>query len=259
MKLKKLLLVGGLVALGVAFIGTGTVKKLANAAKHEVQAYADKVGTPEREIEKLRKDVKELEKEESEIKDKFAQEIVQFERLNKGITEMRTKVTAERTELLAFADTIKAAKGQVSYGKASLSIDDAKRKLKADTTVLAQREKNLASMETTVKHREEAKTLLAQNLNQIQTVKMELTNELDSLEVQYQALKLQAAKNKYHRDDSKLSSIREGIEKLREKLDVQKVRVGLDTGKGRVDGPVGESVDEILAPLTGTAGEKSGD
>ena len=251
MKLKKLLLVSGIVALGVAFVGTGTVKKLAHAAKSEVQAFADKVGTPEREIEQLREKIKDLDKEESQIKDRYAHEIVQSERLTKGVAEMRAKVVAERNELMAFGESIKSATGKVSYGRASLSIDDAKRKLKSDANVVALREKNLSSMESTLANREEAKTILAQQLTEIQSVKNDLTSSLDSLEVQYQALKLQATKNKYHRDDSKLSEIRDGIDKLKERLEVQRVRVGLDTGKGRIDGPVTESVDQILAPLTG--------
>jgi chromosome segregation ATPase len=259
MKLKKLLLVGGIVALGVAFVGTGTVKKLASYAKSEVQAFADKVGTPEREIERLREEVQKLDKVESELKDKYAQEIVQFERLTKATAEMRASVEKERKAVLAFGDSITAAKGQVSYGKAMLSIDDAKRKLKSDANTVAQREKALATMETTLIHREEAKSLLSQELSEIQTVKNQLTNDLDALDVQYQALKLQATKNKHYRDDSKLSSIREGIEKLKQQVEVKKVRVGLDTGKGRVDGPVTESVDEILGALNGKKDEKTGD
>jgi hypothetical protein len=58
-------------------------------------------------------------------------------------------------------------------------------------------------------------------------------------------------KNKYHRDNTKLSEIRDGIEKVEDKLNQQDARVGLDTGKGRPDAPVTESVDEILSQTGG--------
>jgi chromosome segregation ATPase len=251
MKLKKIVLLGGVIALGVAFIGTGTVRKLAAYAKQEVQQFADKAGTPEREIERLREEVKSLDKTERQLKDELAQEIVQSDRLSKAVADLRTKVSAERSDVLAFADSIKKADKQVSVGKRMLSIDDAKRQLKLDTQAVAQREMTLKTMESTLGNREEAKSILTQNLNEIQAVKSDLTNTLDALEVEYKALRLQATKNKYTRDDSKLSAVREGIEKLKEKLEVQRVRIGLDTGKGRIDAPVTESVDDILAPLTG--------
>ncbi len=251
MKLKKILLLGGVIALGVAFIGTGTVKKLAAYAKHEVQSFADKAGTPEREIERLRDEVKSLDKTERQLKDELAQEIVQADRLNKAVADLRTRVTTERADVVAFGESIKKATTQVSLGKRTLSIDDAKRQLKLDASAVAQREQTLKTMESTLVNREESKSILTQNLNEIQAVKSDLTNTLDALEVEYKALRLQATKNKYHRDDSKLSAVRDGIEKLKEKLEVQRVRIGLDTGKGRIDAPVTESVDDILAPLTG--------
>lgn len=263
MKLKKVLLVAGIVGLGIAFVGTGTVKKYASYIKQEAQALADKASTPEREIERLREEVQKLDKVEKEIKDELANEIYQFERVSKQTAELRTKVGKEREETLAFADSIKTAeeqKGQVSYGRRAMSIGDAKRQLKADVDAVDKREKTLGSMETSLAHREEAKKLLTAQMNEIQNLRQTLSNELDALEVEYKALKLQAMQNKYTRDDSRWSAVRDGIEKLKEKVEVKRFRVGLDTGKGKIDGPVTESVDEITSKLTGKkAGDKGGD
>jgi chromosome segregation ATPase len=249
MKLKKLLLVGGIVGLAVAFIGTGTIKKYASYARQEIQQFADKAGTPEREIERLREEVKKLDKVEKEMKDELAQQIVSCDRLVMATAELRAKVTNEKAEALAFADQIDNAKGKVSFGSRTISPDEAKRQLKSMVSAYQHREKTVSSMETTLIHKEEAKKMLAAQVSEIQTERLRLTNELDAIEAEYQALKLAGMKNKYHRDDSKWSNVREGIEKLREKMEVQRVRVGLDTGAGRIDAPITESASDIVAPL----------
>jgi chromosome segregation ATPase len=257
MKLRKLLLVGGIVGLGFAFI-SGT--KYVSYAKQEVRALLDKAATPEREIERLREEIRGLDKVEKEMKDELANQIVQCDRLTKEIARQTTEVAKAESNANEFAELIKKSdKGFVALSNVKLSVDEAKRRLKSDVTALGQRKATVGSMEVTKLHREDAKKTIADQLNEIQSMKLALTNELDAIEAEYKALKLESMKNKYHRDDSKWSNIREGIEKLKEKVDYNRVRVGLDTGKGKIDGPVTETVDEILAPLTGKAGEKSGD
>ncbi len=256
MKIKKLLILGVIGFAGVAFVGS----KYFSYAKHEVTSWLDKkTGSPEREIARLRDEVKKLDKAETEIKDELANEMVMCEKVTKQVAEIRTKVNIERKDVLTLADELRASPTKISVGKSVLSFDDAKRKLKSDTTVVASREKTLASLETSLVHREEAKTLLGKQLSELQVMKLDLTNQLDSIEVEYKALKLQAMQNKNFRDDSKWSEVRDGIEKLKEKLQVKKIRVGLDTGAGKIDGPISESVDDIIAPLTGAKTEKSGD
>jgi len=259
MKLKKWLIAGGLLAAGTLFVGS----KYFSYAKNELTKMVEQhTATPEREIERLREEVKKLDKVEKDIKDELASEMVLCEKMAKQTAGLRTQVNAERTAVLALADEIRGAAGKVSIGKNVYSIDDAKRKLKGDTNAVAQREKTLNSLESTLAHREESKTLLKKQLEEVQIMKMDLTNELDAIEVEFKALKLQAMQNKHTRDDSKWSEVRDGIEKLKEKVQVKKVRVGLDTGKGKIDGPISESVDDIVAPLTGgkkDAGEKSGE
>ena len=256
MKIKKLLILGVIGFAGITFVGS----KYFSYAKHEVTSWLDKnTNSPEREIARLRDEVKKLDKAEVQIKDELANEMVMCEKVTKQVAEIRTKVNVERKDVLALADELRASPVKISVGKSVLSLDDAKRKLKSDATVVVQREKTLASLETGLVHREEAKALLGQQLTELQTMKLDLTNQLDSIEVEYKALKLQAMQNKHYRDDSKWSEVRDGIEKLKEKLQVKKIRVGLDTGAGKTSGPVTESVDDIIAPLTGAKSEKSGD
>ncbi len=247
MKLKKLILLGGLVIAGFAIVGIKNVKQ----AKTDIMAWAENRNSPEAEIKRLREEVRALDKTEKNLKDELATEMVMCDKITNQVAELRTKVIDERKAVLAFAEELQSSPTKVSIGKQSFSLNDAKRKLKSDAMAVAQREKTLVSLETSLGHREEAKTLLQRELTELQTMKLELNNELDALEVEYKALKLQAMQNKHYQDDTKWSEVRQGIDNLKEKLQIKKVRVGLDTGKGTVDGAVDESIDEIIAPLTG--------
>jgi chromosome segregation ATPase len=250
MKLKKVILMGGLVIAGFAFAGS----KYFAHVKNNVTAWADKQVSPESEIKHLREKVRGLEQAEKDIKDELATEMVMCDKLTTQVAQLRTKVGEERKAVLAFAEELQSSPAKVSIGKITFNLSEAKRKLKSDALAVASREKTLASLEKTLGHREEATMLLQRELSELQTLKLELTNELDSLEVEYKALKLQAMQNKHFQDDTKWSEVRAGIEKLKEKLQIKKVRVGLDNGHGTVDTAANESIAEIIAPLTGGEG-----
>ncbi len=267
MKLKKVLLVGGIATLGLVLLGGLPLAKSAigwvgdkieeHHAKVEKEREKDKEKNfdADKEIKKLKDDVAKLDKEEVNIKDDLAKEIAAAEKLNKQTAALRAAVEDERKALFAFGDSIKDAEVKnvkvPMSNKILLNVDEAKKKLVSDKGTLVKREKMLADLETSQKMREEAKATLYGQLTEIQDIRRTLMADLEALEVEYKALKLQAMKNKYTRDDGNVSEIRESIEKLKERVAQKRARVGLDTGKGKPDAPVTESVDEILAPVSG--------
>jgi chromosome segregation ATPase len=253
MKLKKLFLIGGIAALGLALVGGfGVVKKQMAYAKQSVQAWMDENTDPEQEIKRLKGEVAKLDGEENAIKNDLAKEIAAGEKLAKATKDMRASVDTERTDVLAFGAKIKEATDKVTVGKISMNVDDAKRKLASDAKNVTKREKMVADMEVALKVREEAKGVLYAQLSEIQDLRRTLSNELESIETEYKSLKLQGMKSKYQRDDSKLSEVREGIEKLREKLAEKRALNDLNNGKTvKTEAETLGSVDDILAPLSG--------
>lgn len=253
MKLKKILIIGGIATLGLALVGGfGVIKKQVAYAKQNVQAWMDENTDPEQEIKRLKGEVAKLDGEENAIKNDLAKEIAATEKLVKDNATLRAAVDSERSDALAFGEKIRAATGTVTVGKVSLNVDDAKRKLAADAKNVQKREKMLSDREVALKVREESKAVLYAQLSEIQELRRSLTVELDAIETEYKALKLQGMKSKYHRDDSKLSEVREGIEKLKDKVAEKRARVDLDTGKAtKIETETLGSVDDILAPLSG--------
>ena len=175
MKLKKVLLFGGIAALGLALVGGfGFAKKQLAYAKQHMQAWADENTDPEQEIKRLKGEVAQLDGEESAIKNDLAKEIAAADKLKKDADKLKTAVETERVDALAFRDKIKDAEEnnkKVSVGKVSLNVDDAKRKLQADTNTCLKRTKMVADMEAALKVREESKAVLYGQLDEIQNLR----------------------------------------------------------------------------------------
>jgi hypothetical protein len=129
---------------------------------------------------------------------------------------------------------------------------DAKDRLKSDVTFLVRKKATLATLEKTLTHRERAKDILEKQLDELNRQKLTLKTEIESIEVEYKALALQQIENKYQKDDSRLSGIKQTLEKLRKDLEVKQERIKLDPVGVEAAKPASkESVDDILAPLTG--------
>ncbi len=257
MKLKKVMLFGGIAVLGLALVGGfGFAKKQLAYAKQNIQAWADENTDPEQEIKRLKGEVAQLDGEESAIKNDLAKEIAAADKLRKDADKLKAAVEGERNAAVAFGGLIKDAEEnnkKVSVGKVSLNVDDAKKKLQADAKSVGKREKMVADMEAALKVREESKAVLYGQLDEIQNLRRTLSADLDGIEAEFKALKLQGMKNKYHRDDSKLSEVRDGIEKLRDKMAEKRARNDLDNGRAttKTETETLGSVDEILAPISG--------
>ena len=256
MKLKKVLLFGGIAALGLALVGGfGFAKKQLAYAKQNLQAWADENTDPEQEIKRLKGEVAQLDGEENAIKNDLAKEIAAADKLKKDVEKLRAAVEGERKDAQAFGDKIKEAEGdnkKVTIGKISLNVDDAKKKLSADAKNVQKREKMSADMDAALKVREESKAVLYAQLDEIQNLRRSYSADLDSIETEYKSLKLQGMKNNYHRDGSKLGEVSTSMDKLREKLAEKRALNDLNHGRPTQtqSEPMG-SVDEILAPISG--------
>ena len=239
------LIIGGVVfaVKGVGVIGT--LKREFQNARHAIRG--DK--SEEDQIKELRKEVDKLDKDIDKAKDALANEIVEVRDLTKQSAKLRAEVTNEEKRVLAFSDDLKTTEGQIAYGREMLSIPDAKDRLKSDVSLLVRKKNTASTMEKTLSHRERSKELLEKQLAELTNQKQTLKSEVDAIEVEYQNIKLQQMENKYQKDDSRLSSIKQSIEKMRKDLEVKKERIKLDPVGQPVTGS-SESVEDILKPLS---------
>ncbi len=87
-----------------------------------------------------------------------------------------------------------------------------------------------------------------------------LANEVDALEAQLNQLKLEQMKSKYQTDNTRLARIKEDLRALKMKVDVEREKLKLmpaafDTPAAATSG---KSVDDIMAPVTGSKPAQTG-
>lgn len=251
--LKKLLLIAVVaVAAGVALKRT-KVATYAVTEAESIREWADDQIPVEKKIGQMRKDVSGLDRDVERVKDELAREIVEVRELTNHVASLQDRVKGEETALVRRAEELKTATGKVAVGRTTLSVAEAKDQLKRDVDLAVKRKQQLASLEKTLGHRERIRDTLEKQLDSMLKQKQELKAEIDAIEAEYKSLQLAQIESKYQRDDSRLARVKESLTALRKKLDVERVK--LDLAPKGVEEPTatatGQTVDQILAPLTG--------
>jgi chromosome segregation ATPase len=255
---KKLLLVGVVAAIAVVGLKAVGLFGHVKSEVEEIGGWVDSKVPPEKKIAQLRKEVNALDKDIDKCAGELAKEIVEVKELTRETTALRASVETEGKTLHARGEAIKTANGRVAYGNATLTVDEAKTRLKRDVDTHVKRKRQLESLEKALATREQIRDNLQQQLEALQTQKQELKVAVDNLEAQYKELQLQQIESKYQTDNSRLAKVKEGIKKMEKDIEVQREKLNL-TQKVRDEQPVAgpakaESVDDILAPVNGKAG-----
>ena len=248
---KKLLVVGVIAA--VAFAGIRATKhgrELINVWK------AETAPTTEEKLADLRKEVAKLDKDVEKIKTELAKEIVAVRGLSTEITEQRAAVEYGNRKLMAQGEAIKDATERVKYGSSTVSVPEARERLKKDVAIHVQRKNTLEYKEKSLVQRERVRDALQGQLDTLVGQKKELLSAIDELEAEYKNVQLAQMEAKYQVDDSRLAKIKEQLRVIRNDVDVAKETVRLNEEVGPKLEPkavvtdAGQTVDEILAPIS---------
>jgi chromosome segregation ATPase len=257
--LKKLVIVG---VLGFVAVSALKGTKIASYLRSEFTAFRQEVESqipPEKEIHRLRNEVKLLDKDIMRVVNQLARERVEVSQLKDKIDELKANLGKEKELLDARAAAIKNATQQVTFGDRSLSLSAAKAELEAGVKRYLNNQKSLEGLEAAWANRVKVRDTLAQQLETMKNQKAELTATIDALEAELTALKLQQMQSKYQTDDTRLAQIKEDIRALRTKLEVEREKLKLMPvvyESGGVGGTGEKTVEEIMAPLSGS-GKKS--
>jgi len=250
--MKKMVILGVIGFVAVTALG-GT--KLASYIRSENAAARERAEAnvpPEKEIARLRNEVKLLDKDIMTVVNQLAKERVEVRDLQTKVDELAAKQSKDKEVLTARANAIKNAEGHVTFGNRTLSIDAAKSELEGDVKRFSANQKSLESMEATLAIRIKNRDTLEKQLETMKNQKTELTVAIDALETELTALKLQQMESKYQTDDTRLAKIKEDMRKLKTKMDVEREKLKLMPAV--IETPAapsssGKSVDDIMAPL----------
>jgi chromosome segregation ATPase len=249
---KKLLLAAVIGVVAFSFL-KGT--KVFNYAKSEVAAVGEWVESqvpPEKKINQLRREVKQLDRDIDKAQSALAAEIVDVERLAKEIGTMKTAVASEKKAALALGKKIDDATGKVSVGAFTLNVEEAKAYLVTNVKRVASREDTVKSMELTLEARERSKDALQKQVEGLRSNKLALTVGIDKLDAELKVLQAQQIESKYQFDGSRLAAVKQSLSELQREVDIQrqKLKMAPATTLDETTTASNLSVEDILAPLT---------
>jgi chromosome segregation ATPase len=229
--LKKLVIAG---IVGVVLVSAVKEMKVGSYLRSEfatIRARAEANIPPEREIARLRNEIKLLDKDIMTVVAQLAKERVEVAQLREKADDMRAKQGRDKELLQARATAIKSATENVTFGDRTISITEAKAELEDGVRRFTTNQKSLDAIDTTISSREKVKLGLEKQLDTMKNQKVELTAAVDALEAELTALKLQQLKTKFAVEREKLALMPAVLETTPTKATATK------------------SVDDIMAPL----------
>jgi chromosome segregation ATPase len=252
--LKKLVILGI-----VGFVAVSAVKgsKIGSYIRSEFASWREECESnisPEREVARLRNEVKLLDKDIMKLIDQLAKERVAVREQQEKADTLRAQQSKDKELLTARAAAIKNATEQVAFGNRKLSVPDAKAELADGVRVYTANQKSLEAMDTAISTRVRVKEGLEKQLETMKAQKQELTAQIDALEAELTALKLHQMESKYQTDETRLAKIKEGIRGLRTRMEVEREKLKLLPAAFEstpANGSAAKSVDDIMAPLSG--------
>jgi len=247
-----------MVILGViGFVAVSALggTKIASYIRSEIREARERAEAnipPEKEIARLRNELKLLDKDIMTVVNQLAKERVAVNDLKADVDDRAARLSKDKEVLQARAKAIKEAEGHVTFGNRTLSVEAAKAELEADVKRFAAAQKSLDSLQTLLANRIKVRDSLEKQLEAMKNQKAELAAAVDTMEAELAALKLQQMESKYQTDDTRLAKIKEDLRKLKTKVDVEREKLKLMPVA--LDGPAapaasGKSVDDIMAPL----------
>jgi chromosome segregation ATPase len=254
--LKKMVILGVIGFVAVTALG-GT--KLASYIRSEINAARQRAEDnipPEKEIARLRNEVKQLDKDIMAVVNQLAKERVAVRDLQAQVDELAAKQSKDKELLNARASAIKGCTGdQLQWGNRTLTVDAAKAELEEGVRRFANNQKSLDSLTTLVANRTKVRDSLEKQLETMKNQKDELTAAVDAMEAELASLKLQQMESKYQTDDTRLAKIKEDLRKLKTKVDVEREKLKLMPSALENPAPAtsSKSVDDIMAPLSAPA------
>jgi chromosome segregation ATPase len=256
--LRKLILVAVVGGLTVAaFKGT----RWASYVRSEVRAMRDAAEDaipPEREIARLRGEVKMLDEDTLKV-------VKQLARLQSDQADLAKRQEAGEKKKAAVAEVLRAretavraaeekakageANVSVTFGDQKYSLDVAKARLKASVTEYTELDKDLTRTRAKLDTQQRIIDKLEKQRLEMTQVKADLDGAIDELEAELQGLKLAQMESKYQTDDTRLAHIKKSIADQKKRFDVQRRELNMLQETEAAPAAPSESVDEIMAPV----------
>lgn len=253
--LKKMVILGVVGFVAVSALGDTKLASYIRSELREARERAEANIPPEKEVARLRNELKLLDKDIVAVINELAKQRVAVNDLQSQTEDLAAKQTAALASLKDRGQAIKSAQGHVTFGTRTVNVADARTELEADANRYKATQKSLESMQALLANRIKVRDSLEKQLVAMKAQKAELNAAVDDMEAQLAALKLQQMESKYQTDDTRLAKIKEDLRTLKTKVDVEREKLKLMpiANESTPAAPAAtKSVDDILGSLEPT-------
>lgn len=257
--IKKLILMAVVGGVAVAALKGTRVGSFVRNEVRSIREAAEEQIPPEREIARLRAEVRNLDQDRVKV-------VKQLARLQVEQGESRERVAVlerrkgEVTEVMRARETaVKAAEAKAKAGEVNVSVTfgDQPMSLSAGRARLKDAVQTYLDVDTNLtrtRAKLESQGRIVEQLERQQAafgrLKADLDAAIDALEEEVHALNLAQMESRYQTDGTRAAHIKEAIAAAKKRLDIQRRELALmQNPDGRPTGS-SETADEIMAPVT---------
>lgn len=224
-----------------------------------IQKRLERKLSPEFELARIRDQIKQLEPDMHKNVGKIAEEMAAVDALKVRVADAEERLAVQKQEVVAMTTALEQGDRLVSFGGRPLSPAQVKDKFRK----YQDSERYVETQRKTLEARQQALESARQQLIEIKRQKEELTLIAHEFEAQVQALKLQQTRSKFALDDSRLGEIKDSLEKLRQRVEAERLKAELtkdllDTGTVKPEKPSG-SAEDVVAEVREYFGGGSAD
>jgi len=214
---KKVLIAAVAVVIGLAVVkGTWLGSHLRHSAKR-VGQWVETTVPPEQEIARLRMEVQNLKKDDEKHIDKVARLAVEVEKMERELANVKANLTRSEGQLRQVRKELGDSNFVVFAGQ-RYTRDD----LRAEALAFKAAEDTVKSKEESIQAKRRILTLEKKKLSELQTVRNQMSADLERLEALLVEERHAQAANQSCIDDSNYLEIRKNMDSVRERIDVLK-------------------------------------
>ena len=253
--LKKMVILGVVGFVAVSALGGTKLASYIRSELREARERAEANIPPEKEISRLRNELKLLDKDIVTVINELAKQRVAVNDLQSQTEDLAVKQKASLADLKTRGEAIKAAEGHVTFGNKTVNVTEARNDLERDANRYKNNQKSLENMQLLLANRIKVRDSLEKQLEAMKVQKGELTAAVDNMEAELARLKLEQMESKYQTDDTRLAKIKEDLRNLKTKVDVEREKLKLMPAahdSTPTTPTATKSVDDILGSLEPT-------
>jgi len=218
--IKKLVLIGGVVALVAVLVFGGAVLSYVRTSARYVADAVDEGVPIEFQIDRARGMLKDLIPEIRKNMHVIAKEEVEVQRLQEQIDQTKGRLTKEKEQVMRLKTDLSSPNQVFRYAGRTYTDDQVKADLAGRFDRYKTSDATLASLEQILAARQKSLDAARQKLEGMLAQKRQLAVEVENLEARTQMIAAAQTTSAYQFDDSRLGRVKELISNLKTRLDV---------------------------------------